>query len=126
MVKVADASAGERVLFRLRSQDGQQGTAVVNLEPGKTMGGYLWIFTPKVLTDHVKFTGTVEYEGRPEQTWTIESQDPTSRFIKPDVSEVSLFVYVHRNYINGHVEVRLGEDDVQLFRSMKPFEDLKH
>lgn len=111
-------------MFRLLSHDGQWRNATVKLEPGKTMGGYLWIFTPVLVTNHNKFTGTVEYEGRPGRFWTIVNRDPTSRYIKPDRSQATFWTYVHQKYIKGHVEVRLGENDVRLFRSIKPFEDL--
>ena len=124
MLKVAEATAGERVLFRLQSHDDEQRRATVDLEPGHTMGGYLWIFTPHVVTKNYKFTGTVEYEGRPEQSWEFSSHDPTTQFIRTD-SKVSLFAYVHRDYYNGKIEVRLGEDDVQTFRAIKSMNDLK-
>ena len=113
------------MLFRLRRQDGQQQIAEVILEPGKTMGGYLWISTPEQVTKNNKFTGTVEYEGKPGRTWEFSSRDPTARYtrIDPNTGFVSLMEYRRRGYYNGVVEVRLGKNDVQAFRAYMAIDD---
>ena len=112
------------MLFRLRSQGSGKGTATVSLEPGKTMGGYLWIFTQSLVTNHNKFTGTVEYEGRPWQSWDLKSVDPTAKYMMPDPATLTLHAAMtKRKYVRGHVQVRLSPDDVQTFEAIRPYED---
>ena len=120
MVKVANATAGERVRFRLQYR-GDDLTTVVNLGPGQTMGGHLWIFTSRQLTDTPRFTGTVEYVGRSEQAWSFSYRDPTARFISTERVRGVRIPVVCNFLCRGHIEVRLGEDDVQLFQAIKMY-----
>lgn len=112
------------MLFRLRSQGSGMGTATVSLKPGKTMGGYLWIFTQSLVTNHNKFTGTVEYEGRPGQSWDFKNVDPTALYMINDPTSLTLNPnLIGRKYFEGHVRVRLGPDDVQTFEFFRPYGD---
>ena len=120
VVNVTDAAAGESVLFRLQFQ-GDDKTTIVNLGPGQTMGGHLWIFTSRQLTDTPRFTGTVEYVGRSEQAWSFSYRDPTARFISTERVRGVRIPVVCNFLCRGHIEVRLGEDDVQLFQAIKMY-----
>lgn len=72
---MVQAARGSSVLFRLTSTAGESAEAVVKLNSTETYAHRRFILANSKL-HQANLTGTVEYEGQPEQTWPLTEAVP--------------------------------------------------
>ena len=104
LLKVTDAAAGSTVLFHLTSSTGQRANVAVALAPTESFA-YQRFYIADSAEHQALFTGSVEYEGRPEQRWAViwlDTADNVVAWKKMFRQEMGRTWYLYRTLVTFH------------------------
>lgn len=114
LLNVVQAAPGSILVFRLTTPVNESVNVVVTLEPSKTYG-HLHYTLDSSLEEQANLTGTVEYEGHPEQTWPVTAADPHAVTHRPrDHMELNGVRWMVVSTV-----VHLGDGETIVMRALK-------